>query len=89
MLMIEKQMEQQRYMLEEAHEQKDFLERMFGDLFNQQQRELHRFFEQESEKFEEFRKMNEAMNLDMQYRIKNIESSLVSIQQKNTPQPNV
>jgi DNA-binding transcriptional MerR regulator len=89
MLMIEKQMDQQRYMFEEAHKQKDFLERMFGDLFNQQQRELHRFFEQESEKFEEFRKMNEAMNLDMQYRIKNIESSLVSIQQKNTPQPNV
>ena len=89
MLMIEKQMEQQRYMFEEAHKQKDFLERMFGDLFNQQQRELHRFFEQESEKFEEFRKMNEAMNLDMQYRIKNIESSLVSTPQKNTPQPNV
>ena len=88
-LMIEKQMDQQRYMFEEAHKQKDFLERMFGDLFNQQQRELHRFFEQESEKFEEFRKMNEAMNLDMQYRIKNIESSLVSTQQKNTPQPNV
>ena len=89
MLMIEKQMDQQRYMFEEAHKQKDFLERMFGDLFNQQQRELHRFFEQESEKFEEFRKMNEAMNLDMQYRIKNIESSLVSTPQKNTPQPNV
>jgi len=33
--------------------------------------------------------MNEAMNLDMQYRIKNIESSLVSTSQKNTPQPNV
>ena len=89
MLMIEKQMDQQRYMFEEAHKQKDFLERMFGDLFKQQQRELHRFFEQESEKFEEFRKMNEAMNLDMQYRIKNIESSLVSTPQKNTPQPNV
>ena len=89
MLMIEKQMDQQRYMFEEAHKQKDFLERMFGDLFNQQQRELRRFFEQESEKFEEFRKMNEAMNLDMQYRIKNIESSLVSTPQKNTPQPNV
>ena len=89
MLMIEKQMDQQRYMFEEAHKQKDFLERMFGDLFNQQQRELHRFFEQESEKFEEFRKMNEAMNLDMQYRIKNIESSLVSTPQKNTPQRNV
>ena len=89
MLMIEKQMEQQRYIFEEAHKQKDFLERMFGDLFKQQQRELHRFFEQESEKFDEFRKMNEAMNLDMQYRIKNIESSLVNTQQKNTPQPNV
>lgn len=89
MLMIEKQMDQQMYMFEEAHKQKDFLERMFGDLFNQQQRELRRFFEQESEKFEEFRKMNEAMNLDMQYRIKNIESSLVSTPQKNTPQPNV
>jgi DNA-binding transcriptional MerR regulator len=89
MLMIEKQMDQQRFMFEEAHKQKDFLERMFGDLFKQQQRELHRFFEQESEKFEEFRKMNEAMNLDMQYRIKNIESSLVSTPQKNTPQPNV
>ncbi len=30
MLMIEKQIEQQKYMFEEAHQQKDFLERMFG-----------------------------------------------------------
>ena len=35
MLMIEKQMEQQRYMFEEAHKQKDFLERMFGNLLHE------------------------------------------------------
>gem|GEM_PF-623812 len=73
MLMIEKQMEQQKYMFEEAHKQKDFLERMFGDLLGEQQRELRRFFDHQSEKLDEFRKMNEVMNIEMQHRFKNLE----------------
>ena len=73
MLMINKQMEQQRYMFEEAHKQKEFLERMFGDLFKDQQRELNRFFDHQSEKLEEFIKMNESMNREMQHRYQNLE----------------
>ena len=42
MAMIDKQMEQQRYMFEEAHRQKDFLERMFGNLLQEQRHELER-----------------------------------------------
>jgi DNA-binding transcriptional MerR regulator len=80
MLMIEKQMDQQRYMFEEAHKQKDFLERMFGELFNEQQRELNRMFDHQSHKLEVFMKMNEDMHLEMKHRLQNLED-----QQKNKP----
>jgi DNA-binding transcriptional MerR regulator len=39
MLMIEKQIDQQRYLFEEAHKQKDFLEGMFGELLAKQRSE--------------------------------------------------
>ena len=80
MLMIEKQMEQQRYMFEEAHKQKDFLERMFGELFHEQQRELNRMFDHQSHKLEVFMKMNEDMHLEMKHRLQSLED-----QQKNKP----
>ena len=80
MLMIEKQMEQQRYMFEEAHKQKDFLERMFGELFHEQQRELNRMFDHQSHKLEVFMKMNEGMHLEMKHRLQSLED-----QQKNKP----
>lgn len=80
MLMIEKQMEQQRYMFEEAHKQKDFLERMFGELFHEQQRELNRMFDHQSDKLEMFMKMNQEMHLEMKQTLQNFES-----QQKNNP----
>ena len=76
--MIEKQMEQQKYMFEEAHRQKDFLEGMFGNLLNEQQRELHRFFDHQSAKLDELRKMNEEMNVEMQHRFKTLESDVFS-----------
>lgn len=76
MLMIEKQMEQQKYMFEEAHRQKDFLERMFADLLNEQRRELHSFFGHQSEQLDALRQMNEAMNGQMQHRFETLESSV-------------
>ena len=80
MLMIEKQMDQQRYMFEEAHKQKDFLERMFGELFHEQKRELNRMFDHQSHKLELFMKMNEDMHLEMKHRLQSLED-----QQKNKP----
>lgn len=80
MLMIENQMQQQRYMFEEAHKQKDFLERMFGDLFHEQRSELNRMFDHQSDKLEMFMKMNQEMHLEMKQRLQNLES-----QQKNNP----
>ena len=47
MAMIEKQMEQQRYMFEEAHRQKEFLERMFGGLLQEQRKDLGQLFEEQ------------------------------------------
>ena len=46
-LMIEKQMEQQRYLFDQAHKQKEFLEHMFNDLLQKQRYELRDFFEQQ------------------------------------------
>jgi len=78
MLMIEKQIEQQKYMFEEAHQQKDFLERMFGKLLNEQQREMHKFFDDQSHKLDEFRRKHEEMNFEMQHRFKALESDVLT-----------
>jgi hypothetical protein len=43
MIMIEKQMDQQRYLFEQAHKQRDFLEHMFGEMFDKQRQELMQF----------------------------------------------
>jgi DNA-binding transcriptional MerR regulator len=61
MIMIEKQMEQQRYLFEEAHKQKDLLERMFGKLFDQQQQELRQFLDYQS------RRLNESLEMQKNF----------------------
>jgi DNA-binding transcriptional MerR regulator len=78
MVMIEKQMDQQRYMFEEAHKQKDFLERMFGELLNDQQRELHKLFDYQSRRFEDLMKMNEMMIIEMKDRLQSLESLMAN-----------
>ena len=98
-LMIEKQMDQQRYMFEEAHKQKDFLEQMFGGLLNEQRNELEKLFAVQAYRFQELSEMNRKANDDTQDRIGILESVLhdklktleiqLQSQQKNTPQPNV
>jgi DNA-binding transcriptional MerR regulator len=86
MLMIEKQMDQQRYLFEEAHKQKDLLERMFGNLFEKQRRELVHFFDDQAKNLNEsleiqrhlWREMNERFDV---FEMK-IASRLVSIEQQ-------
>ena len=99
MQMIEKQMEQQRYMFEEAHKQKDFLERMFGGLLSDQRNELEKLFAEQSYRLQELSELNRQANNSTQDRIGILESVLydklntleiqIQSQQKNTPQPNV
>ncbi len=94
-LMIEKQMEQQRYMFEEAHKQKDFLERMFGGLLNEQRHELEALFREQSYKLQELSELNRQANEHTQNRISVLESVLhdklhtleiqITTQHKNTP----
>ena len=74
MVMIEKQMDQQRYMFEEAHKQKNFLERMFSELLNDQQRELHKLFDHQSRRTDDLMKMNEMMINEMNNRLQSLES---------------
>ena len=52
MAMIERQMEQQRYMFEEAHRQKEFLERMFSELLREQRSELAKLFDNQMHRLE-------------------------------------
>ena len=95
MLMIEKQMEQQRYMFEEAHKQKDFLERMFGGLLNDQRNELEKFFAEQSDRLQALSELNRQANDVTQDRIGILESVLydklnmleiqIQSQQKSTP----
>ena len=99
MLMIEKQMEQQRYMFEEAHKQKDFLERMFGNLLQEQRQDLNKIFVEQASQLEMLSEMSRKANDDMQHHHRHLESMLhdklntleiqIQSQQKNTPQPNV
>jgi DNA-binding transcriptional MerR regulator len=85
MLMIEKQMEQQRYLFEEAHKQKDLLERMFGGLFENQRRELLRFLDDQEKKLHESIEIQRRLYGEMSERFVNREmemaSKLASIEQ--------
>jgi gas vesicle protein len=76
-LMIEKQMDQQRYMFEEAHKQKDFLERMFGELLNDQRSELTKLFAEQSYRLKELIEINQKANYETQERISHLESEIL------------
>lgn len=76
MLMIEKQMEQQKYMFEEAHRQKDFLERMFGDLLKDQRQDVQVLFAQQTASFQELIRSVHLANEDTKHRMSNLESLL-------------
>ena len=95
MLMIEKQMEQQRYMFEEAHKQKDFLERMFGNLLQEQRQDLNKIFVEQASQLEMLSEMSRKAADDMQHHHRHLESMLhdklnmleiqIQSQQKSTP----
>lgn len=76
MLMIEKQMEQQKYMFEEAHRQKDFLERMFGDLLKDQRQDVQVLFAQQTASFQELIRSVHMANEETKHRMSNLESLL-------------
>ena len=95
MLMIEKQMEQQRYMFEEAHKQKDFLERMFGNLLQEQRQDLNKIFVEQASQLEMLSEMSRKAADDMKHHHRHLESMLhdklnmleiqIQSQQKSTP----
>jgi len=76
MLIIEKQMEQQKYMFEEAHRQKDFLERMFGELLSEQRDEIKKLFAEQSHRFDEVTNMVLHSNEKTRDRFESFESNL-------------
>ncbi len=73
MLMIEKQMEQQKYMFEEAHRQKDFLERMFGNLLTDQRKDIQEIFDKQ---VHHLRDMIRQAHDETKSHISNLESHL-------------
>lgn len=78
MHMIEKQMDQQRYLFEEAHKQKDFLERMFGELFEKQRHELLRFLDDQSRRLHESLEMQRHFNKEVSERFDHFEADVAS-----------
>jgi DNA-binding transcriptional MerR regulator len=78
MLMIEKQMDQQRYLFEEAYKQKDFLERMFGGLFDKQRHELLQFLDDQSKRQHESLEMQRHFNKDISERFDHFEMEMAS-----------
>ena len=76
MLMIEKQMEQQKYMFEEAHRQKDFLDQMFGSLLKEQRQDVQVLFAQQTASFQELIRSVHMANEDTKHRMSNLEAIL-------------
>jgi DNA-binding transcriptional MerR regulator len=78
MIMIEKQMDQQRYLFDEAHKQKDFLEHMFSDLLDKQRRELLQFFSDQARRLNESLENQQRFYDHIDSRIDNIEAAMSS-----------
>ena len=76
MLMIEKQMEQQKYMFEEAHRQKDFLDQMFGSLLKEQRQDVQVLFAQQTASFNQLITSIHMANDETKHRISALESIL-------------
>jgi DNA-binding transcriptional MerR regulator len=93
MLMIEKQMEQQRYLFEEAHKQKDFLEQMFGQLLERQRDEMQVFFESQLKSIEELTERQRYFFEEMSMRLKQFEAEtadkLYAIERHMQAQPSL
>jgi hypothetical protein len=78
MLIIEKQMDQQRYLFEEAHKQKDLLERMFRNLFEQQRHELLQFLDHQARYLRESLEMQRHFYKEVSERFGHFETTMVS-----------
>lgn len=76
MLMIEKQMEQQKYMFEEAHRQKAFLDQMFGSLLKEQRQDVQVLFAQQTVSFNQLIASIHMANDETKHRISALESIL-------------
>ena len=75
-LMIEKQMEQQRYLFEEADKQKDFLERLFGELLDRQRHELMSFLDHQARRLDENLDMQRRLRDEVSARLQNLEAEM-------------
>lgn len=73
MAMIEKQMEQQRYLFEQAHKQKDFLEDMFQKLLHEQRGELRELFERQMQHLEDASHLQKSLLSEVMERMHRLE----------------
>jgi len=93
MLMIEKQMDQQRYLFEQAHKQKDFLEQMFGQLLERQRDEMQVFFERQLKSTEELIERQRYFFEEMSMRLNQFEAEtadkLYAIERRMQAQPSL
>jgi truncated hemoglobin YjbI len=69
-------MEQQKYMFEEAHRQKDFLNQMFGSLLKEQRQEVQVLFTQQNASFNQLITSIHMANDETKHRISALESIL-------------
>lgn len=78
MLMIEEQMDQQRYLFEEAYRQKDFLERMFAGLFDKQRHESMQFLDHQVRRLSESVETQGRTFNDLSGRLDGFKTEIVS-----------
>lgn len=76
--LIDKQMDQQRYLFEEAHKQKDFLEQIFGRLFAQQRHELQAFFDTQNRYLQESLNQQKQLQAEFRARLDHLEATLAA-----------
>ena len=75
-LLIEKQIDQQRYMFEEAHRQKAYLDKMFGGLLQEQRSDLEVLFERQHKRLMEFTESQYMASKQMESRLTLLESTI-------------
>lgn len=91
MQMIETQMQQQKYMFDEAHRQKEFLERMFSDLLGEQRNDLRKLFSEQAHHYAAIgtmiEKAHEKTQLQIERLIYDVNNCLKTIELQNQTQP--
>jgi hypothetical protein len=80
-VLIEKQIDQQRYMFEEAHRLQDYLDRMFGGLLQEQRRDLEMLFETKQKHLMEFTERQYMASKQMGSRLAQLESTISAHQE--------